>query len=94
MARKHRPRVVVSDIRLPDFDGYELCKRMKGDAELENIPVVLITSMFYESDREEAATARGKKKAESVGAYALLPRGEAVDGLVPLLRRITERKKR
>lgn len=39
-----RPDVVVTDIRMPDGDGMELCQRIKSNPETDNIPVIMLTS--------------------------------------------------
>jgi two-component system, sensor histidine kinase and response regulator len=44
---------VISDIVMPEMDGYELCRRLKGDRELHDIPVILLTSL---SDPEDVIT--------------------------------------
>ena len=43
------PSLILLDIVMPEMDGIEVCKRLKGNPETEHIPVVLIT--FLE-DRE------------------------------------------
>ncbi|MFA7405749.1 MAG: response regulator [Pelobacteraceae bacterium] len=48
-----RPLAVISDIVMPEMDGYELCRRIKGDPELHGIPVILLTSL---SDPEDVIT--------------------------------------
>jgi len=37
--------VVISDINMPEIDGYELCRRIKADPATACLPVVLVTSM-------------------------------------------------
>lgn len=44
VARQLRPRLVLLDVHLPDIDGRELCQRIKSDAELSDISVVLISA--------------------------------------------------
>ena len=39
-----RPDAVVTDIRMPDGDGIELCKRIKANPETDNLPIVMLTS--------------------------------------------------
>ncbi|WP_439862046.1 EAL domain-containing protein [Pseudomonas sp. MBLB4136] len=39
------PTIVISDIVMPEMDGYELCRRLKGDPRTANIPVILVTSL-------------------------------------------------
>jgi signal transduction histidine kinase len=42
-ARKEPPKVIVSDITMPVMDGYEMCRAIRQDAELKDIPVILLT---------------------------------------------------
>lgn len=39
-----RPDVVVTDLMMPDGDGYTLCKRIKGNPETDHIAVIVLTS--------------------------------------------------
>ena len=43
--RQSRPSIVISDVVMPELNGYEMCRRIKEDPELEDIPVVLLTSL-------------------------------------------------
>lgn len=43
-ARQLKPNLILLDVHLPDVDGRELCQRMKADADLGHIPVVLISA--------------------------------------------------
>ncbi len=47
---KHKPSLVISDIVMPEMNGFELCEKIKSDEHTENIPVILLTSL---SDPEE-----------------------------------------
>ena len=44
-ARAHRPALVISDVVMPELDGYGLCRALKSDAALKDIPVVLVTTL-------------------------------------------------
>ena len=44
LAERLRPDVILLDIRLPDIDGREVCRRLKEDPTLKEIPVVLISA--------------------------------------------------
>ena len=44
------PDLVLSDIVMPEMDGYELCRRIKQDERFNRIPVVLVTALFDSQD--------------------------------------------
>jgi DNA-binding response OmpR family regulator len=47
---KYIPGIIISDIYMPDMDGYELCYRVKTQNRKVKIPVILITSLSYPED--------------------------------------------
>jgi CheY-like chemotaxis protein len=79
------PDVVVCDIKLARMDGFELCRRVKKDKRTAGVEVILVTSMYYSSAREKEDTEKGRKKAKECGALELLPRGDAMHELLPML---------
>jgi len=42
---EHTPALVISDIVMPEMDGYEMCRRIKEMESLKGIPVILLTSL-------------------------------------------------
>ena len=48
--RRKKPNLVITDIVMPDMDGFALCKVLKSDSDLRLIPVMLLTSL---SDPED-----------------------------------------
>ena len=40
-----RPSIVISDIIMPEMDGYELCRQIKSSASYRDISVILLTSL-------------------------------------------------
>src|SRR5688572_2388589 len=52
-----RPDIILSDIIMPEKNGYELCEYVKSHPEYRSIPVVLLTGTFepFDPDRAEKA---------------------------------------
>jgi len=45
------PDLVILDIRLPDIDGYEVARRLRGDRRTQDIPIIFLTEKRERSDR-------------------------------------------
>jgi signal transduction histidine kinase len=48
--RARKPTLVITDINMPEMNGYELCRRIRTDGQLGDLPVILLTSL---SDPED-----------------------------------------
>jgi len=44
------PMLVITDINMPEMDGYELCQRIKDDPKMKELPVILLTSLSDPKD--------------------------------------------
>jgi len=47
---QHRPDLVLLDVMMPNIDGIEVCKRLKSDAALSFLPVILVTAKVETKD--------------------------------------------
>lgn len=56
-AKAENPDLILLDIYLPKMDGYEATRRLKGDRDLRNIPVIALTAHAMKGNREEALAA-------------------------------------
>jgi signal transduction histidine kinase/ligand-binding sensor domain-containing protein/DNA-binding response OmpR family regulator len=45
------PKLIVSDISMPEMNGIELCKKIKADPRTAYIPVILLTALSTEADQ-------------------------------------------
>jgi DNA-binding response OmpR family regulator len=59
--RERAPRLVVLDVMLPDTDGFEVCRRLKQECGLHDVPVVMLTALA-----DEASRARGLQSGATV----------------------------
>jgi CheY-like chemotaxis protein len=54
-AKELKPDVILLDVVMPDKDGYQVCQEIKGNADLRNIPIILLTGTFEPFDADRAA---------------------------------------
>lgn len=52
IARQSKPDLALIDVLMPGMDGYELCRRLKLDEALREVPVIFITSLARSADEE------------------------------------------
>jgi two-component system CheB/CheR fusion protein len=56
-ARKLRPDLIISDIGMPDSDGYDLARQVRQDPALKSVALVALTGYGQESDRQKTREA-------------------------------------
>lgn len=83
IAQDKLPDIIVSDINMPDGDGYRLCKRLKSDEKYSHIPIILLT-------------ARGEEQSQSdsyrMGADGYMAKPFEIDTLMEMVRGILRRR--
>lgn len=52
LAREEQPDIIVSDVMMPDMNGYELCRAIRSDIEVSHIPIILLTARNDDESRK------------------------------------------
>ena len=76
LLQSNTPDIIVSDIGMPDTDGFDLLKKIRELPELENTPAIAISGYASEADRKQAL---------GVGYSALMAKPVDVDALFDLI---------
>lgn len=50
--KKSTPDVIVTDLMMPELDGFELCKSLKDNVELKHIPLIVVSALPSEKNKE------------------------------------------
>ena len=80
-AREIRPDIVLADVVMPGKNGYEVCEAIKGDPELAQIPVLLLTGTFEAFD---------ESRAREVGSAGHIAKPFEAQSLISEVRRLTD----
>jgi len=51
LTEKEQPDLVLSDIVMPEMDGFQVCRKIKRSPSTKHIPVILISSKSEETDK-------------------------------------------
>ncbi|VAW37832.1 hypothetical protein MNBD_GAMMA01-777, partial [hydrothermal vent metagenome] len=77
--------LIISDVLMPEIDGYELCKKIKDDINTSHIPVILLTAMGEIEDRI---------KGIDIGADSFIPKPFHPKHLITRVEKLLESKKK
>lgn len=83
MMQQKTPDLVISDIMMPQVDGYQFLKRLREDPRFKSLPVVFLTARGMTSDRIQGYQA---------GVDAYLPKPFDPDELVAIVENLLDRR--
>ena len=82
MVEKYHPHLLISDIKMPGKDGYELVKSIRQLPQYRLLPVILLT---------ECANTNDRIRGYQVGCDIYLPKPFEIDELIAIVRNLLER---
>ena len=85
MVKKHYPDLIISDVIMPQMDGFEMCRLLKDDFETCHIPILLLTAKSLKDDLVDGYES---------GADAYLSKPFVMDVLKARVKNMLEAKKR
>ncbi|MBK5913357.1 diguanylate cyclase [Rhodocyclus purpureus] len=53
LGEERKPDLILLDIMMPGMDGYEVCRRIKGEISTRNIPVIFVTALDQPRDQQQ-----------------------------------------
>lgn len=81
-AEKSPPDLIITDILMPEMDGFELCRRWKADPKLQEIPFIFYTATYTDPRDEQFAL--------SLGAERFVTKPQKPDILIGIIREVLE----
>ena len=80
-ALSHRPTVVITETRLPFFDGYALCEVLRRDSVTRGVPILVVTTETQPTELDRARDA---------GADCVLTKPVSLDALLKEIQRLIQ----
>jgi len=77
-AKEELPHLIVLDIMLPKINGFEVCKRLKANAQTREIHIIMLTAKGDEKD---------KRLAEELGVNGYITKPFNIDTLLSEIRK-------
>lgn len=81
---RNMPSIIVSDVMMPEMDGYELCSRIKKNKDMCHIPVILLTARDDE---------HSKKRGYEVGADTYISKPFDIETLLEVIKGLLRNRK-
>jgi CheY-like chemotaxis protein len=76
--------LIISDVEMPNLDGFGLCELLKGNPKTKGIPVIILSSLYTDDDID-----RGFK----VGAAAYISKSDAQSQLSRTIEKVLEKSR-
>ncbi len=79
LAINEKPDLIILDIRMPEMDGWQICKKLKLNSVTNQIPVIFFTA---------CSSSKAKEEAKRLGVYAYLIKPVDPDIVAELIKKV------
>lgn len=79
LAKVESPTLVISDLMMPDLDGLEVCRRIRANEDLKDLPIIIISARTDQKIIDQAMT---------IGANAYLTKPIDLPALIGQIERL------
>ena len=86
-AEETKPDLILLDIVMPKMDGYEVCKRLKGNPKTKGIPIIVFTASVAAGQQEL------EKKCMSAGANGAIAKPFETNELLNMINDVLKKEK-
>jgi len=77
-----RPDIIISDIMMPEMDGFQFCRELRKNETLKDIPLIFYTAIYKDEEDEKLAL--------DVGANAYIRKPEDPKILIRKIKKVIE----
>ena len=82
-ARESPPDMIITDVLMPKMDGFQLCRTLKSDEKLKNIPVLFYSATYVDKKSQELAM--------SIGAVSYIIKPIEPDDFIKIIKETFEK---
>jgi DNA-binding NarL/FixJ family response regulator len=91
LMQRNTPDLVISDIMMPQVDGYQFLKQMREEPRFKTLPVVFLTAKGMTGDISRQAAARLRIQGYEAGVDVYIPKPFEPDELVAIIKNLLSR---
>jgi DNA-binding NarL/FixJ family response regulator len=91
LMQRNAPDLVISDIMMPQMDGYQFIKQMREEPRFKTLPVVFLTAKGMTDDVSRQAAARLRIQSYEAGVDVYMPKPFEPDELVAIVKNLLSR---